>query len=71
MSVMQHGIVEGEPGIFPDPIARLMRGIGRIFDRGRRDDEPGPDPAPPAPPTRGTGSADTPDDAEGAPPPPT
>jgi len=60
---MQHGIVEGEPGIFPDPIARLMRGIGRIFDRGRRDDGPRPDAAPPTPPPD--------EDAEGAPPPPT
>ena len=67
---MQHGIVEGEPGIFPDPIARLMRGIGRIFDRGRRDDK-GPDPAPPpAPPTDETGPEGT-KDAEGAPQPPT
>ena len=26
-------IVEGEPGIFPDPVARIMRGIGGIFRR--------------------------------------
>jgi hypothetical protein len=30
---MRVGIVEGEPGIFPDPIARFLR---RIF---RRNDE--------------------------------
>ena len=56
---MQHGIVEGEPGIFPDPIARLMRGIGRLFDRGKHD-------APPTDETGPTGATD----AEGAPEPP-
>ncbi len=58
---MQHGIVEGEPGIFPDPIARLMRGIGRIFDRDRGRND--------APPTREAGPEGS-EDAEGAPPPP-
>ncbi|HMG39782.1 MAG TPA: hypothetical protein VK611_00575 [Acidimicrobiales bacterium] len=43
---MQHGIVEGEPGIFPEPIARFMRGIGRIFDRGKRDAPPTQEPGP-------------------------
>jgi hypothetical protein len=28
-------IVEGEPGIFPDPVARAMRKIGGLFDRKR------------------------------------
>jgi len=28
-------IIEGEPGIFPDPVARVMRKIGGLFDRGR------------------------------------
>ncbi|HEY8545099.1 MAG TPA: hypothetical protein VIL36_08625 [Acidimicrobiales bacterium] len=65
---MQHGIVEGEPGIFPDPIARLMRGIGRLFDRGRRDGEPHEGTAPEAPPTDGTGPGDD-GGHEGAPPP--
>jgi hypothetical protein len=37
---MQHGIVEGEPGIFPEPVARLMRGIGRLFGGRKRSDEP-------------------------------
>ena len=37
-------IVEGEPGIFPDPVARLMRGIGGLFRR-----RPRPDAAPDAP----------------------
>lgn len=43
---MQHGIVEGEPGIFPEPVARFMRGIGRIFDRGKRDAPPTQEPGP-------------------------
>jgi len=33
-------IVEGEPGAFPEPVARLMRGIGGLFRRkpaGDRD----------------------------------
>jgi hypothetical protein len=32
---MKSGVVEGEPGIFPDPIARLLRAFGR-FVTGRR-----------------------------------
>lgn len=32
---MLRTIVEGEPGIFPDPVARVMRTIGGWF--GRRD----------------------------------
>jgi hypothetical protein len=31
--VNRHRIVEGEPGIFPDPIARLYRWIGRMVLR--------------------------------------
>jgi hypothetical protein len=34
---VQHAIVEGEPGIFPDPVARVMRAIGGWF--GRRKDQ--------------------------------
>ena len=30
---MRHGIVEGEPGIFPDPITRLFVAIGRFLRR--------------------------------------
>jgi hypothetical protein len=26
-------IVEGEPGIFPEPVARIMRSIGGLFRR--------------------------------------
>jgi hypothetical protein len=26
-------IVEGEPGIFPEPVARFMRGVGGLFRR--------------------------------------
>ncbi|HEX3394330.1 MAG TPA: hypothetical protein VHS52_07365 [Acidimicrobiales bacterium] len=53
---MRHGIVEGEPGIYPDPFARLMRAIGRLFGhRARRaaDDRESPPPpgAPPDTPT--------------------
>jgi hypothetical protein len=37
---MLHAVVEGEPGIFPDPVARLLRGIGGLFRRGEdRADE--------------------------------
>lgn len=36
---MLHTIVEGEPGIFPDPVARVMRRIGGWFER-RRPAEP-------------------------------
>jgi hypothetical protein len=36
---MRHGIVEGEPGIFPDPISRIMRKIGGFFDRRKDDPE--------------------------------
>ncbi len=36
MSAVRFGIVEGEPGIFPDPIARLLRLLGRPFRRDRR-----------------------------------
>jgi hypothetical protein len=32
---MRNNIVEGEPGIFPDPIARLLVWIGRLFRRGK------------------------------------
>jgi hypothetical protein len=35
-------IVEGEPGIFPDPVARLMRTIGGWFGRRKGDDEQAP-----------------------------
>jgi hypothetical protein len=30
---MRNNIVEGEPGIFPDPIARLLVWIGRMVRR--------------------------------------
>jgi hypothetical protein len=42
-------IVEGEPGVFPEPVARLMRGIGGLFRRRPADDrraDPPPGPAP-------------------------
>jgi hypothetical protein len=34
---MKSGVVEGEPGIFPDPIARALRAIGRFFSTRRAD----------------------------------
>jgi hypothetical protein len=44
-------IVEGEPGVFPEPVARLMRGIGGIFRRKPKDTGPmTEDAAPPASP---------------------
>jgi hypothetical protein len=48
---MRHGIVEGEPGIFPAPIARLFQAIGRIFRR-----RPADSPSSGGPPTAGAGS---------------
>jgi len=33
MSSVRRNIVEGEPGIFPDPIARFIRWIGRGIRR--------------------------------------
>jgi hypothetical protein len=35
---MKSGVVEGEPGIFPDPIARVLRAIGRFIPPRRRDE---------------------------------
>jgi hypothetical protein len=43
---MRHNIVEGEPGIFPDPIARFFRWIFGLFGRSRHKETPegeGPD----------------------------
>lgn len=58
-------IVEGEPGIFPDPVARIMRGIGGIFRRRGPADEP----PFPGPRTGGdeTTAADAPPDAAESP----
>jgi hypothetical protein len=56
---MLHAVVEGEPGIFPDPVARLLRGIGGLFRRGEdradearaeSDEAPSPDWEPERPP---------------------
>jgi hypothetical protein len=41
--MVRHNVVEGEPGMFPDPIARFMRKVGQLFDRKRKDDDSGPD----------------------------
>ncbi len=32
---MRCDVVEGEPGIFPEPITRFMRMIGGLFGSGR------------------------------------
>ena len=37
---MRHGIVEGEPGIFPAPVAKVMRAIGGLF--GKKKPPPAP-----------------------------
>jgi hypothetical protein len=37
---MKSGVVEGEPGIFPDPIARLLRAIGRFIPPRREATTP-------------------------------
>jgi hypothetical protein len=57
---VHHGIVEGEPGIFPDPVARVMRAVGRLFRRGERR---------PAAPASGeaSGSEDVPEEGDGTP----
>lgn len=37
---VRFGIVEGEPGIFPEPIARLLRRLARPFrTRAAKDEE--------------------------------
>jgi hypothetical protein len=41
---MRRGIVEGEPGIFPDPIARLFVAIARFLRRrGGAAEKPPPE----------------------------
>jgi hypothetical protein len=48
---MQHNVVEGEPGIFPQPVAHILRAIGGLFSRKRQSkpDEPAPQAEPPEP----------------------
>ena len=48
---MRHGVVEGEPGVFPAPVAKVMRAIGGLFSRKKHE------PTPPAP---GSSESDTP-----------
>jgi hypothetical protein len=46
---MQHGVVEGEPGVFPAPVAKVMRSIGGLFGRKKHNPEatsPPPDDIP-------------------------
>jgi hypothetical protein len=59
-----HTIVEGEPGIFPEPVARIMRTIGGWFGRKEPTAEP---PTPPAGTDTATNTAtdtDTPTDSD-------
>ena len=56
---MRYGVVEGEPGVFPAPVAKVMRAIGGLFGKKK------PAPQPPSPPD------DTPlSDLDPKPPPP-
>ena len=50
---MRRGIVEGEPGIFPDPIARLFVAIARFLRRRGGAEKEEKEPPPEAP--RGDG----------------
>jgi hypothetical protein len=47
---MRCDVVEGEPGIFPEPVTRFMRAVGGLFGGGRRreraEDQPSGDAAP-------------------------
>ena len=55
---VKYGVVEGEPGIFPDPVARLMRAIGGLFSRRERqgqDERPPQDQQQSDPPGDDTG----------------
>ena len=64
-------IVEGEPGIFPEPVARIMRSIGGLFRRTPSSDAATPEAPTTAPPPpddgagRGDGDADGPPDHSG------
>lgn len=40
---MIHAIVEGEPGIFPDPVARILRKVAGLFQRRRKGEAPAGD----------------------------
>ena len=54
MGTMRHNIVEGEPGIFPDPIARLFVAFSRFLRRRESPKgAPSPEPHPIAAPTEG------------------
>ena len=59
---MLRHVVEGEPGIFPEPVARIMRGIGGLF---RRKPEPGREAEPAEAPADPDDRSD-PDDQSGA-----
>jgi hypothetical protein len=41
---MRYGVVEGEPGVFPAPVAKVMRAIGGFFGRRKPDAASAPPP---------------------------
>jgi len=49
---VHHNIVEGEPGIFPDPVTRILRIPGRWLDRRKGRNRAGQPDQPDAPPAR-------------------
>ena len=55
---MLRTIIEGEPGIFPDPVARALRTIGGWF--GHRSPAAEPEPAGGTPPAEPAGPSDAP-----------
>lgn len=62
---MLRHVVEGEPGIFPAPVARIMRGIGGLFRR-KPEPERESEPAEPAEPAGPADAPPGPDDQSGA-----
>ena len=54
---MRYGVVEGEPGIFPAPVAKVMRTIGGLFGR-KKPDPPSPSSAGDSPPDPDTPLSD-------------
>jgi hypothetical protein len=65
---VRHGIVEGEPGIFPAPIARLFQAIGRLFGRRSGDSRSAGSPPPPADADPGAGTSTDVSDLDPKPP---
>jgi hypothetical protein len=59
---MRCDVVEGEPGIFPEPVARVMRSIGGLFggSKRRRSEDDGAS-TPETSGSGGRGDAEAPD----------